>query len=70
MKIEEIRTYSDEELAKKLEASGKELMDLRFKLATRQLANHREFGWVKKDIARMLTIKSERERGITGAEKA
>ena len=37
MKIEEIRTYSDEELAKKLEASGKELMDLRFKLATRQL---------------------------------
>lgn len=70
MKVEEIRALSDEELNKRLEASRKELLDLRFKLATRQLANHRELVRVKKDIARMLTIKSEKELATAKPEKA
>ena len=69
MKIEEIRALSDKELAEKIETLRRELMDLRFKLATRQLTNHRELVKVKKDIARLLTIKSERELGISRAKE-
>ena len=64
MKTEEIRALSNEELEKQLEASRKELFDLRFRLSTRQLVNHRELHRVKKEIARLQTIMRERELGI------
>jgi len=65
LKIEEIRVLSNEELAKQLEEAHRELFDLRFRLATRQLVNHREIPRVKKKIARIKTIIRERELGIT-----
>jgi large subunit ribosomal protein L29 len=58
---EEIRALGDEELTKQLEETHQELFNLRFRLATRQLVNHREIRRVKKKIARMMTIKRERE---------
>ncbi len=61
MKVEEIRALSSEELEKQLEAAHKELFDLRFRLATKQLVNHRQIGMVKKNIARLKTIIRERE---------
>ncbi len=61
MKIAEIRSLGDQELQKKLEESYQELFNLRFRLATRQLVNHREISRVKKTIARMKTIMRERE---------
>jgi len=64
MKLNEIRALSDEELSKRLEGSREELFNLRFRLATRQLVNHREIPKVKKGIARMMTILRERELGI------
>ena len=64
MKVEEIRALSSEELAKQLEAAHKELFDLRFRLATKQLVNHREIRRVKKDIARMKTLMRERALAI------
>ena len=64
MKIEEIRALSDADLKKRLEEAHQELFNLRFRLATRQLANHRELPKVRKRIARMNTIKQERELGI------
>ena len=64
MKVEEIRALNSEELVRQLEAAHKELFDLRFRLATRQLVNHREIRRVKKEIARMKTIMRERELGI------
>jgi len=57
----EIRELSTEELRKQLEESHRELFNLRFRLATRQLANHRELPKVKRTIARMDTILRERE---------
>ena len=63
MKAEEIRVLSSDELIKQLEAARKELFDLRFRLATRQLVNHREIRRVKKNIARLKTIMKERELG-------
>jgi len=61
LKVEEIRVLSSEELVKQLEAAHRELFDLRFRLATRQLVNHREIRRVKKNIARLKTIIRERE---------
>jgi large subunit ribosomal protein L29 len=64
LKIEEIRALSDADLKKRLEEAHQELFNLRFRLATRQLANHRELPKVRKRIARMNTVKQERELGI------
>lgn len=64
MKIKEIRVLSSVELAKQLETAQQELFNLRFRLATRQLVNHREIPRVKKTIARLNTIMRERELGI------
>ena len=64
MKVEEIRVLSDEELLKRLEEARQELFNLRFRLATRQLVNHREIPRVKRKIARMNTVIRQRELGI------
>ena len=61
MKPDEIRVLDREELIKKLEEAHHELFNLRFRLATRQLVNHREIGKVKRNIARMKTILREKE---------
>ena len=64
MKVAEIRALNTEELKKQLEEAHQELFNLRFRLATRQLVNHRELPKVKTRIARMMTVMRERELGI------
>ena len=64
MKIKEFRALSPEDMAKQLEETRQELFNLRFRLATKQLVNHREIPMVKKKIARLKTIIRERELGI------
>jgi len=64
LKVEEIRALKPEALAKQLEAAHEELFNLRFRLTTKQLVNHREIRRVKKEIARLKTIIRERELGI------
>ncbi len=63
MKLTEIRALGNAELQKKLEEAHQELFNLRFKLATKQLVNHRELPKVRKKIARINTIIRERELG-------
>ena len=64
MKVGETRALSNEELAKQLEVAHRQLFDLRFRLATRQLVNHRELPAVRRQIARLKTIMKERELNI------
>ena len=64
MKVDEFRALDNEDLAKQLEEAHQELFNLRFRLATRQLVNHRELRMVKKKIARLKTIMRERELGV------
>jgi len=64
LKASEIRTLNNEELLTKLKEAHEELFNLRFRLATKQLGNHREIPEVKKRIARIETILRERELGI------
>jgi len=64
LKVQEIRALSPEELVKQLEAAHEELFNLRLRLATKQLVNHREIPRVKKKIARLKTIIRETELNI------
>ena len=64
MKVEEIRVLGTGELKKQLEEAHQELFNLRFRLATKQLVNHREVPRVRKKIARLKTIIREKELGI------
>ena len=62
--LTEFRALSVEELKQRLEDSHQELFNLRFRLATKQLVNHRELRRVKKNIARLKTLITEKELGI------
>jgi large subunit ribosomal protein L29 len=64
LKLKEFRDLSNEDLTKQLEESHQELFNLRFRLTTKQLVNHREVRRVKKKIARLMTLLKERELGI------
>lgn len=66
MTIKEIRALTTPELRRELEETRRELFNLRLRLATKQLANHREVPQVKGKIARILTILRERELEPTG----
>lgn len=59
--IQEIRALSSEELKKQLDGAYRELLNLRFRLATKQLVNYHEIRNVRKRIARIKTIMRERE---------
>ena len=63
-KLKEVRDQSTDELKKQLEESHQELFNLRFRLSTKQLVNHREVRRVKRKIARLKTLLTERELGI------
>ena len=61
MRADQIRALSSGELSKQLVETQQELVNLRFRNATKQLVNYREISKVKKRIARMKTIMRERE---------
>jgi large subunit ribosomal protein L29 len=64
MKVKELRDLSDVELAKKIDDSKDELFKLRFQLATGQLDNPMKIKAVKRNIARLKTVETERKLGI------
>jgi large subunit ribosomal protein L29 len=61
LKVTEIRTLNIDELKKKLDESYRELFNLRFRLATKQLGNYHEIRNVRKKIAKIKTVMRERE---------
>ena len=61
---EQLRASSPEELVSKLAEAKEELFNLRFQGATGQLESHGRLHAVKKEIARIYTVKRERELGI------
>ncbi|NLM68642.1 MAG: 50S ribosomal protein L29 [Firmicutes bacterium] len=67
MKAKELRELSAEELEKKLAELKEELFNLRFQLATGQLENPMRVRAVRKDIARVKTVMTERVRQVKRA---
>ena len=61
MKINKIREMSSPELEKELGELKTELFKLKFSLATHSLTNPKKIKEVKKDIARVNTILTERK---------
>jgi large subunit ribosomal protein L29 len=66
MKAKQLRELSDEELDKKMAETRKELFQLRFQTATGALENSARLRGAKREIARILTIKNEREHAEHG----
>jgi len=64
LRIQEIRALSLGDLEKKLGESYRELFNLRFRLATRQLLNYHEIRNSRKKIARIKTVIREKELSI------
>ncbi|MCK9357143.1 MAG: 50S ribosomal protein L29 [Dehalococcoidia bacterium] len=64
MKVEEVRALSDAEIKTQIDESDQALVSLSVRVASRQLVNHRELANVKKRVARLKTVRRERELGI------
>jgi large subunit ribosomal protein L29 len=65
----ELRTSTEDELEVKLTEAKIELFNLRFQAATGQLESHGRLRAVRKEIARIYTLKRERELGIVRVEE-
>jgi large subunit ribosomal protein L29 len=61
----ELRNLGKDELLEKLGNAKEELFNLRFQAATGQLESHGRLRAVRKDIARIYTVLTERSLGIT-----
>ncbi|MGA3151694.1 MAG: 50S ribosomal protein L29 [Streptosporangiaceae bacterium] len=64
-----VQTSTEEELEVKLAEAKIELFNLRFQAATGQLESHGRLRAVRKEIARIYTVKRERELGIVRLEE-
>ena len=54
--LKEFKTLNNQQIIEKIEELRKELFDLRFKQATRQLNETHRFSIIKKQIAQLLTL--------------
>ncbi len=70
MEIAKARTLSEQELEDELETARRHLYDLRFQLATRQLTDYSQISQTRKDIARLLTVQTERKLDAGSAAEA
>jgi large subunit ribosomal protein L29 len=61
MKAEEIRGYTDAELASRVAALEEERFRLRFRGATEALADPLRLRSIRRDIARLKTVQRERQ---------
>ncbi len=64
IKPSEVREMSQDQMKEKLVELHKELFNLRFQNATRQLENTAAMSQVKKDIARLYTISREQNMSL------
>lgn len=61
MKITDLREMTNDEISQKLYDNQEELFNLRFQKSMNRLENGNKIKEVKKDIARMKTLLTERE---------
>jgi large subunit ribosomal protein L29 len=64
VKVDEFRELEEDQLGDRLRSARRELYELRFKHAVGQLENSSQIAKVRHDIARIMTVISERELGL------
>jgi ribosomal protein L29 len=67
LKATEIRTWADDRLEKQIAENQSRLTALQFQKTIGQLDNFAQFETLKRDIARMMTVLSERKQSATNA---
>lgn len=68
VKADEIREWDDAKLDREINEAYRALFNLRFQHATRQLENYRELRNARRYIARLRTIKRERQLAAQGED--
>jgi large subunit ribosomal protein L29 len=58
------RTLSTEELYSRLSNAREELMNLRFQQSSGELSDFNQLSFIRRDIARLLTLIHERDRAM------
>jgi large subunit ribosomal protein L29 len=61
LRAKQLRDLSDDELARKMAETRQELFNLRFQSATGALENSARLRTAKREIARILTVRHERD---------
>jgi large subunit ribosomal protein L29 len=64
LRPKDLRDLSDDELQLKLAQTRQELFNLRFQSATGALENPARLKLAKREIARILTVRTERESAV------
>ena len=59
-KAEDLRKFTDDELAKTEKDLKEELFNIRMQISTQQINNYARIKQLKKDIARLETVKREK----------
>jgi large subunit ribosomal protein L29 len=65
LRARELRDLTDDELELRLAETRQELFNLRFQSATGALENPARLKLAKREIARILTVRNEREGSLT-----
>lgn len=63
MKIKDLAQKTQEELKKSLRENREKLRQMRFDLTLRKIKNVKQAQAIKKDVARMLTVLNNKEKG-------
>jgi len=61
MRVKEIRELGQEDLKNKIDDTRKQIIEMRFQLATRKLESPAKLRTARKTLARLLTIRSQHE---------
>jgi large subunit ribosomal protein L29 len=67
VKVDELRELEEDQLGDRLRGARRELYELRFKHAVGQLENSSQIAKVRHDIARIMTVITERELGLVAS---
>jgi large subunit ribosomal protein L29 len=67
VKVDELRELEEDQLADRMKTARRELYELRFKHAVGQLENSSQIAKARHDIARIMTVISERELGLVAS---
>ena len=65
--IAEVRKLSSDQINEQIDATRRELFDLRFQRATRRLENPHRFKLARVKLAQLLTVRVEQQRSATAS---